>query len=355
MSLSVSPAVEDSLSTARRATDTELARCFARQRAHWECVDPTLGRFVDRSAEFVMGGGKRLRSLLVHAAFTACDGYPGDPRVGRVGAAVELLHAFALLHDDVMDGSDRRRGRASFHRAAADEHESRGGTGEARRYGEGMAVLAGDLLHVYADGLMATMPLTVRQIWLELRIEVMMGQHLDLEGTATSNRDPRRAVLVAEHKTARYTVERPLHLGAALTGRLPTVGPALSAYGGPLGVAFQHRDDLLGAFGDADATGKPVGDDLREGKPTLLLALAWERASAGQRAVLERVGHVDLSEREVERIRDVLIECGAAATIEHTIDALRDRSLDALEAAPLSDEGKRLLADLSRALTERDR
>jgi geranylgeranyl diphosphate synthase, type I len=355
MSLSLSPSVEGQMSTSRRATDAELARCFARERAHWACVDPTLGRFVDRSAEFVMCGGKRLRSLLVHAAFISCDGYPDDPRVARVGAAVELLHAFALLHDDVMDGSDRRRGRASFHRSAADEHESRGGTGEARRYGEGMATLAGDLLHVYADGLMATMPLAVRRIWLDLRIEVMMGQHLDLEGTATSNRDPHRACLVAEHKTARYTVERPLHLGAALAGSFASVGPALSAYGEPLGVAFQHRDDLLGAFGDVEATGKPVGDDLREGKPTLLLALAWERASARQRTVLDRVGDADLSEHEVELIREVLVETGAVQTIERTIDELRDRSLAALEAASLRADGKQLLADLSRVLTERDR
>jgi geranylgeranyl diphosphate synthase type I len=336
-------------------TDLELVGLFSSERGRWAAVDPSLERFLDEVAEFALIGGKRLRPALVHAGYEACGGRDDDPRVARVGAAVELLHAFALLHDDVMDGAARRRGRPSFHESRAADHRARRHRGEARRYGEGVAVLAGDLAHVYADSIMTSMPSSVRAVWTDLRIEVTMGQLLDLEAAATARHDRRRACVVAEHKTGRYTVERPLHLGAALAGRFDDVAGHLTAYGRPLGVAFQHRDDLLGAIGDPERTGKPVGDDLREGKPTLVMAIAHERATPTQRAVLQRVGDASLTADDVAEIQSVLRSCGAVDEVERTIARLRDQALEALARAPLTATGKQRLAGLANVLTDRER
>ena len=187
-------------------------------------------------------------------------------------------------------------------------------TGESRRFGEGVAILVGDLAFVYADVLLRGAPLPAIQIWDELRIELNIGQYLDILGTARGERNRVKTERIARYKSGKYTVERPLHLGALLAApdRAAELLPALSAYGLPLGDAFQLRDDVLGAFGDEEITGKPVGDDIREGKPTPLMAIATENATAAQLAVLGRVGAPDLTDDEVAAIQDVLIENGRA-------------------------------------------
>jgi len=341
--------------TTLASVDRLLRAFFQRERDRWSRIDPALGRFVTEVEHFVCSGGKRLRPTLVHCGFVAAGGHPDDPALPPVAAAIELLHAFALLHDDVMDGSETRRGHASFHAAQRDTHEGARWRGDGRRFGEGMAILAGDLAFVYADRLLVDAPPAVRDVWDELRIEVTMGQHLDLLASATGGRGERQASLIAQYKTARYSVERPLHLGAALAGRGADTGPALSAYGRPLGLAFQHRDDLLGALGDPEVTGKPVGDDLREGKPTVLMALAHERADAAQRAVLEQVGDPFLDRAAVARIQAVLRATGAIDAVEERIRRLRAEALAALATAPITGAGRIELAGLADRLLYRDR
>jgi geranylgeranyl diphosphate synthase type I len=337
------------------SVDGILRAFFQGERDRWAAVDPALAAFVTGVERFVCSGGKRLRPTLVQCGFVAAGGDPDDPALPPVAAAMELLHAFALLHDDVMDGSDTRRGHRSYHAARRDTHERARWRGEARRFGEGMAVLAGDLAFVYADRLVAGTPPAVRAVWDELRIEVTMGQHLDLLASATGGHDQTRAELIAQYKTARYSVERPLHLGAALAGRRHDIGPALTAYGRPVGIAFQHRDDVLGAVGDASNTGKPVGDDLREGKPTVLIALAHEQATPAQRAVLDRVGDPFLDAAGVADIQAVLWATGAIAAIEDRIADLRSEALAALAAAPITEPGRAELADLAEQMLYRDR
>jgi geranylgeranyl diphosphate synthase, type I len=348
------------------AVDDLLRGLFRGERARWSAVDPALGTFVTELEGFVCSGGKRLRPTLVHCGFVAAGGHPDDRAVPPVAAAMELLHAFALLHDDVMDGSETRRDRPSFHAAHRDAHDAAGWRGEARRFGEGTAILGGDLLFVYADRLLAgvghdagpvdaVVAAAVRDVWDELRVEVTMGQHLDLLSSATGAPDTRRATLIAQYKTARYSVERPLHLGAALAGRGHEVGPALSAYGRPLGIAFQWRDDLLGAVGDPLVTGKPVGDDLREGKPTVLLALAHERATRAQRAVLNGVGDPFLDPAAIADIQAVLWATGAVAAVEERIEHLWARALATLAGAPITGAGRTALAGLADRLLFRDR
>jgi geranylgeranyl diphosphate synthase type I len=327
--------------------DAELAR--------WAAVDADLVPPLESLRELVTSGGKRLRPAFCHWAFVGAGGDPDDAVVADVGAALELLHAFALVHDDVMDGSDTRRGEASVHRRFADRHRAARARGEARRFGEGAAILVGDFAFVYADMLFASAPAEARPLFDELRIELCVGQFLDLSASATGARERGRAELIERYKSGKYTVERPLHVGAALAGRAGDLAESLSAYGVPIGQAFQLRDDLLGVFGDPAVTGKPVGEDLRERKLTPLVAAAVAR-DPGLDAELDGLGGdepVDL-ERLVA-VQERLVASGAVAEVEATIDRLVGEALAALATTRVTEEARTALAELGRFVAWRDR
>jgi geranylgeranyl diphosphate synthase type I len=326
------------------------ARLAAFLREHddrWQREDPGLGTLHGLLRDFLLGGGKRLRPAFCHWGFVGAGGDPDDDAVVAAGAALELLHAFALLHDDVMDGSTSRRGSPTVHVTLAARHAASGWAGESRRFGDGQAVLVGDLAFAYADLLLEGLPRALRAVWQELRVELTMGQYLDLAGAARRDRDPVRARRVARFKSGLYTVERPLHLGAALAGRLEELAATYSAYGGPVGEAFQLRDDLLGVFGDAEVTGKPVGDDLREGKPTLLLALASEACPVPARPLLDRVGCPDLDADEIDDLRTLFDTCGARRTVETAIERRVERALAVLDVATIAEDARDALRDLA--------
>ena len=194
----------------------------------------------------------------------------------------------------------------------------------------------------------------VRALWDELRVELTMGQYLDVRGAGLGVGDPDRSRLIATLKSGRYTIVRPLHLAAALTGRHDLAEP-FARFGEPLGRAFQLRDDVLGAFGSPDATGKPAGDDLREAKPTLLLELARQRSTPEQAAVLDAVGHPDLDHVAIDRIREVLVASGALAGVEAEIERNAADSARALARTAVSAEGREELERLSRLVIDRDR
>jgi geranylgeranyl diphosphate synthase type I len=280
----------------------------------------------------VVSGGKRLRPAFCHWGFVGAGGDPDDQRVVDAGAALELLHAFALFHDDVMDDASSRRGAPTTHAVYTARHDDHGWSGEPRRFGEGVAILVGDLAFVYSDQLMLGAPREAWEIWNELRIELNVGQFLDILGSVRRVRDIAVAERICRYKSGKYTIERPLHLGAVLAApdRGDELLPGLSAYGLPLGDAFQMRDDVMGAFGDEDVTGKPVGGDLREGKPTPLLARAHTLADAAQRRVLDRVGAPDLTDAEVADIQQVIVETGGLADLERHIVELTERAVSAL-------------------------
>ena len=320
----------------------------------WAELSPDLLAPLESLRDLVMAGGKRLRPAFCYWGFRAAGGEAEDARVIDAGAAFEMLQAFALVHDDVMDGSATRRGARTAHLVFGDDHSGERWRGEARRFGEGVAILIGDLAHVYADLLLATAPPAVRPVWDELRIELNVGQYLDILGTARGDTDPAAARQIARYKSGKYTVERPLHVGAALAGRFEELRGPLSAYGDPLGEAFQLRDDLLGAFGDEAATGKPVGDDLREGKPTPLLAEATRGADAEQATVLAEIGRPDLGGTDIERIQQVLVATGAVATIEAQIDQLTRQAIAAIERAPIADPAGEALVELAEFVAWRE-
>ena len=328
---------------------------LAAELARWRAVDVALAEPIEALRGFVATGGKRLRPAFCYCAFVGAQGDASDARIVDAAAALELVHTFALAHDDVMDGSEMRRGDDSVHTRFARRHVREGWRGEPRRFGEGMAILVGDFAFTYADILMRGMPDAAHVVFDELRVELCVGQSLDLAGTAAASTEAELANRIAVYKSGKYTVERPLHLGAALADGLASLGPALSAIGLPLGHAFQLRDDILGAFGDARVTGKPVGDDLREGKPTPLVALAFARADATDRALLGRLGDPNLSAADVCDLQAVFARTGALEQIEVDIERLVARARDALAVAPIDEIARTWLDELAAYVAWRDR
>lgn len=309
----------------------------------------------------LLSGGKRLRSMLCLYGWQAAGATDDMTAAVRAAASLELFQVFALIHDDVMDDSDVRRGQPSAHRALATAYTDNGGPrNRAEAHGLGAAVLLGDLALVWSDELLRTAdigPARLAQVLplvAEMRSEVMYGQLLDLQSTGRLAGDVDTALHVIRYKTAKYTIERPLHIGAALAGATPAVLEACTAFGIPLGEAFQLRDDLLGVFGDPAKTGKPVLDDLREGKATVLMALAVQRASAVElRTLRDLVGRSDLNEEHAAEVRRILNSTGARQTVEEMIGTRRAAALAALDEAPFWGSATASLRRLARDATAR--
>ncbi len=348
-------AVPAALADIAAATDARLVRLLDVERARWAAVDDSLGGFVDLTSSMVLNGGKRLRPAFCHWAHRAAGGDPDDPVLVDAQAALELLHAFALAHDDVMDGAELRRGQPAIHRHRAEHHASEGWAGESRRFGDAVAILVGDYLHVLADGLIAGAGAhteTVwRDLWTELRTELNVGQYLDVLGAANRSLTAEAAQLIVRYKSGRYTIERPLELGATLAGDRE-LGMALGTYGEPLGEAFQLRDDVLGCFGDPVELGKPVGDDLREGKATLLLAFAREAADPEQADLLARVGGA-LTATEVTAIGEVFVATGALDQVERRIAHQTEAAIAALDQLTLPADARIALVELAHFVSAR--
>lgn len=311
-----------------------LRDMFATETSRWAAVDPRAAVPVEAVAALVGAGGKRLRPSFCLNGFLAAGGAPAqEPVVVDAAAAVEVLHAFALLHDDVLDDSPLRRGKPTAHERHAAAHRAAGWAGEPRRFGEGVAALAGDLAHIYADRLVSGLSPAAREIWHELRTEIIIGQYLDIRVAAERIADPELSRWIAVCKSGRYTVHQPLALGAAIAGQRDLV-PAFTRYGAALGEAFQLRDDLIDAFGDSTVSGKPTGLDFAQQKMTLLITLAMPRDDrisrllAGQSAGGATLGQIitGLDVRgEVERRIDRLVEQAQAAIAAAPLDpAWRD-------------------------------
>jgi geranylgeranyl diphosphate synthase type I len=343
----------------RTRVDKALAEFLAQRRDWLLTVDPAVTPIADAIEDFVLGGGKRLRPAFAYWGYRAAGGTDSDQVVATV-AALELVQASALMHDDLMDRSDTRRGEPSVHRRFAARHRAEGWRGDPGTFGDSAAILLGDLCLVWSDELLQAgglPPATLaraRPVFDQMRTEVTVGQYLDVFAQATPHASVELASTVARYKTAKYTVERPLLLGAALADAPPPVHAGLSAYGLPLGEAFQLRDDVLGVFGDPAQTGKPAGDDLREGKRTYLVLAAIEAAGHAERAVLEaRLGDPALDAAGVAALRDVITSTGALDRTEGRIAELTAVALDALAAADIDAEAREVLTDLAAAATTR--
>ncbi|GAB3302395.1 polyprenyl synthetase family protein [Epidermidibacterium keratini] len=308
-------------------------------------------------------GGKRIRALFGYAAWRATATAASQPSEEQVLAAVsafELVQAAALAHDDIIDASDSRRGKPSMHVGFAAIHEQAGWRGNGAEFGTHAAILAGDQLLIWADAALqrANLPLeifaAVRTEYDAMRLEVISGQYLDvLEEVrpAEASRAEERALRVAELKAASYTIARPMRIGATLAGAPATTISTFATFGHHLGIAFQLRDDLLGVFGDPAVTGKPAGDDLREGKRTVLLARTHARTDSPP--VLERVGASDLSAVEIDQLRTLMRESGAVGDVEELIEQHTALATEALARVELDPAGAAALAALTDAAVRR--
>jgi geranylgeranyl diphosphate synthase, type I len=342
----------------RAQVGTAIGEFLGRQRGVLAAIGPDMLPWLD-AISGLLATGKRLRPAFCYWGWRAAGG--GDcAQVHAAAAALELLHASALVHDDLIDASDTRRGQPSVHRRFAASHAEGGWRGSADTFGAGTAVLVGDLLMAWTDELyhasgLSDAALQRGQPVLDLmRSELVCGQYLDMLGQAAGDGTVGSALRVATYKSAKYTVERPLQLGAALAGACPALAAACAGYGAGVGVAFQLRDDVLGVFGDPGQTGKPADGDLREGKRTVLVAIARERASAAQRRRLDHLlGDRALDEAGAEEIRSILTGTGALAECELMIDASVAEGLAALDGAPMSGGARLALAELAVAATAR--
>ncbi|MEU2718592.1 polyprenyl synthetase family protein [Streptomyces sp. NPDC007205] len=292
--------------------------------------------------DYFTAGGKRLRPMLCVLGWHAAGGItPAPDTVLRVAAALEMFHAFALIHDDVMDASDTRRGQPTIHRTLAHRYGQGRTHQRANRLGEAAAILVGDLALCWSNELLNTAGLASDQLARVLpvldamRTEVIYGQYLDVTATGTPSSDLDQALLIIRYKTAKYTIERPLHLGALLAGADNSLLKTLSAYALPLGEAFQLRDDLLGVFGNPALTGKSRLNDLREGKHTALIALAMRDATPHHKNLLHRMlGQPDLTGAEAAQIRNILTVTGARTHVEDLITQRRTTVMRLLDTTP---------------------
>ncbi|OBI82424.1 bifunctional (2E,6E)-farnesyl/geranyl diphosphate synthase [Mycobacterium sp. 1245805.9] len=312
--------------------------------------------------DFVLGGGKRLRPAFAYWGWRSVATGEPEPEVLLLFSALELLHACALVHDDVIDDSSTRRGKPTAHVRFAALHRDRGWRGSPERFGTSAAILLGDLALAWADDIVfgAALPPDARgrvqPVWADIRTEVLGGQYLDIVAENSGAESIASAMNVDTFKTACYTVARPLQLGVAAAADRPDVQAAFKEFGTDLGVAFQLRDDVLGVFGDPAVTGKPSGDDLRSGKRTVLLAEAVELADKSDPLAANRLRSsigAQLTDAQVAELRDVIESVGALAAAEHRIAALTERALGTLAAAPINAAAKAGLAELARMATNR--
>ena len=374
------------LSRIRLRVSQAIELFLDQQRAVLRDISEDMAPWFD-AVDGLLAGGKRLRPAFCYWGWRAAGGSE-CPEVYTAAAALELLQASALIHDDVMDASETRRGRPAVHKQFAARHQAAGHAGSADQFGAGAAILIGDALLAWTDQLYHSSGLPADALRRgqpaldAMRTEVAAGQFLDLVNQASGSASVTAAMRVVTYKTAKYTIERPLHVGATLAGqqlavrsspdprpqgsqplpadpdaraRAATVTGTCSAYGLPLGIAFQLRDDVLGIFGDPVRTGKPVTGDIREGKQTVLVALARERASAAQSLLLDRhLGDRTISDAAAAEVRTVIIDTGALAECEAMIAASAKEAVAALDGAAIPDEARAALTALAVMATDRE-
>lgn len=327
-------------------------------------------RFTEIAAD-ALRGGKRLRARFCVTGWRAVASGSGSTEVPEsvvaAAAALEVFHAAALVHDDVIDNSDTRRGRPSAHRILEGDHRDAGWHGDAQAFGRSGAILLGDLLVAWSDDLFeeglshapSSVASTARAEYARMRRDVTVGQYLDVAEEAVFATQPdethaERALRVASFKSARYSIQQPLLIGAALAGADAAQREALSKFGHPVGMAFQLRDDVLGVFGDAGVTGKPSGDDLREGKRTVLIAYAREALPSGARRVVdELLGDPDLEDEQIASLQSTIVDTQALARVEDLIAEYAHTADRALSGARLDNAAVGELRDLARAATTR--
>lgn len=344
----------------RRRVDAELARLLDQKLL--ELPDEGLLPWMQTLRSFVLEGGKRMRAIFCYWGFRGAGGNPGAQGMIVAAAALELFQAFLLIQDDIIDRSQLRRGRPTVHRQIGAWKTEQNRSDDADAFGQSAALVMSDLCLGWAWELVSrctddpAQSCAIRALFDRMLIDVYYGQGLELFLMADQGFTVKRGLTVARYKTGAYTVEGPLQIGAALAGASPALQRAFADFGLPAGEAFQLRDDLLGVFGPPDSTGKSNLDDLREGKPTVLVALALEKGSPAQTARLRSLyGRQDLDDAGAEELRELIRATGAAAAVEEMIKVRAQQALGILDRTPLLAEAREALIGLTNAALYRDR
>ncbi|WP_394941075.1 polyprenyl synthetase family protein [Psychromicrobium sp. YIM B11713] len=350
-----------------RTLGAELQDFLALKRAELGEISADTPALIDTIADLA-SGGKRMRALLCYWGWRGAGGDPSpNTPITTAGASLELFQAAALIHDDIIDRSDIRRGAPSVHRQFSQLHQRQRWALDPERFGHAAAILAGDLCLSFSEEVFAGMSSLVttsaanraRRTFNTMRAEVMAGQYLDiLEEVAGPSRGPagavERAQSIIRYKSAKYSTEHPLVLGGALAGGSEELLNGYSAFALPLGEAFQLRDDMLGVFGDPQSTGKPAGDDLREGKRTVLIGYTLRLAEAEDAEFVDqRLGIPDLSETDIAQIRRIMTGCGAVSATEDLIERYSSQAFTALEALQIDDFTSLALHTMAQAAVQR--
>ncbi len=351
--------LESGVEPLREAINNSLAQFVDRENAYLIEIGSELIPVASALKNFLIDSGKRFRPLFAAAGYVGNGGQLDQSSINAI-ASIELVHVCALIHDDVMDGSDTRRSAPSIHKLFEQLHARESLKGSAQQFGVSSAILLGDLALVWASkalhesGLNSESIMGALPVSDEMRVELMAGQYLDVYEQALASQSIERSLKVARFKSGKYSIERPLHFGATLVSRANL--ETYTNYGIPLGEAFQLRDDLLGVFGDPAQTGKPAGDDLREGKRTVLIASTLERSNELQKERINALlGKNDLSLSEVEELRTIISSSGASLFVEDLIEKLTSESLDALENSAVSDDAKAFLIHMASVATKRSK
>lgn len=343
----------------KRQLDPFLNDFFDEKLAEASKIHPEAAVLVEEIRRFVAAGGKRVRPAFSYSAYVAAGGRSLDA-ILYASAALELLHAFALIHDDIIDKADLRRGEPSAHKALELFHKKRKFVGSPNHFGLSSGILAGDLALSFADEILNTAPFPAERIrrakiyYDLMKRQVIYGEYLDVLAPMKKTISEAELLTILEYKTAKYTIERPLHIGASLAGADQEIFGFFTSYGVPLGQAFQIQDDIMGTFSSEEKIGKPTDSDIKEGKLTMLVVKAYESSKKEEKRKLGKVlGNPNASEKDIEEVRDIMRRTGALAYSQELSTKLIARSKKALTSNKFVDEGRNYLLEAADFLLTR--
>jgi geranylgeranyl diphosphate synthase type I len=322
-------------------------------------IHPEAVVLAEEARRFIRTGGKRLRPAFAYSAYVASGGRSLEA-ILYASAALEVLHAWALIHDDIIDNADIRRGKPSVHKVFEDFHRKRTLKGNKEEFGVSTAILVGDLALAYADEVLNTAPFPAERIrraknyYDLMKKQVIFGEYLDVLAPLKKQFTEKDLLTIFEYKTAKYTIERPLHIGAILAGAEEDILETFSSYGIPLGQAFQIQDDIMGTFSNEEKIGKPADSDIREGKKTLLVLKAYEFCKRDERRLLDKIlGNKSANDVEIATVREIMSKCGALEYSQELAYKLINKAKRSILHAKLTSEGKDYLLQVADYLLTR--
>lgn len=350
---------EKLLSWFKEEEDLAIKHFLGKKRKEAEEISPEFVTLLDEVERFILSGGKRVRPAFLYSGYVASGGKAHDAAV-YASMSVEFLHTFALIHDDIIDRSDLRRGKPTSHKTFEKYHVMKKFPGSKEHFGLSSAILAGDLAYAFAEEILTSAPFPqervrrARYYFDQMKFQVIAGEYLDVLGGYKKSLKEDDILNIIEYKTAKYTVERPLQIGAMLAGAEVDILETFTAYGIPLGQGFQLQDDIFGVFGDKKKIGKPTDSDIKEGKMTVLIAKAYEWSNKRQRRDLNSIlGNFEAKEADIDKVRLIIYETGAFDYATKLSHKLIEQARDAIAAAKLQKEGKEYLLSAANYLITR--